>query len=92
MAWLNPPFGRAAPWVEKCALTAPNLAGGRILVLLPASIGSNWLSAHVWGKARVIALSGRITFVGCTAPFPKDCFLLEYPGSGFEVWDWRKQS
>ena len=89
IGWLNPPFGGISRWVAKCAATAPNLAG-RILVLVPASVGANWFAGHVWGRARVYACNGRITFVGCSQPFPKDCVVLEYGGlPGFEVWDWR---
>ena len=46
---------------------------------------------HVHGKARVLALSSRLSFDG-KAPYPKDLMLSVYTCGwhGFEVWDWRK--
>src|SRR5574338_761749 len=39
--WLNPPFSNIRPWAQKCA----NYRGsGRVLFLVPASVGSNWLA------------------------------------------------
>lgn len=92
--WLNPPYGNIAPWLEKChALLAGKWCRGqRILVLIPtASLGTHYFSQYAYDVAKVIVLSGRLTFKGCTAPFPKDCMILEYPGSGFEIWNWRLQ-
>lgn len=87
--WLNPPFGRIAPWSEKCA-TTPLCEGARILLLVPASIGASWFSEHVHGRALVLALQPRLTFEGETAPYPKDCILAVYgEAPGFEVWRWK---
>src|SRR5678816_1978465 len=72
--WLNPPFGNIAPWAAKCAQWAKT-GTGRIRLLVPASIGSRWFSEHVHDKALVLALQPRLTFVGATAPYPKDCML-----------------
>lgn len=86
--WLNPPFGKIAPWAKKCAEEAA--LGAKILFLTPASIGSNWFRDYVFGKAQVLALNGRLTFIGATTPFPKDCILSAYGyPPGFEVWNWR---
>ena len=87
--WLNPPFARIGPWVEKadeeCEL------GQRIAMLLPAGIGTDWYAKHVHGKCHVLALRPRLTFVGETAPYPKDLMLCLYDGPrvGFSTWDWR---
>lgn len=89
--WLNPPYAKIGDWVAKCA---EYHGDGRILVLVPASISTNWFEKHVFGKARIIALKGRLTFEGHTASFPKDLMLLVYDvgeDNGFEVWDWRKE-
>jgi hypothetical protein len=85
-AWLNPPYADIAPWVQKCDRTR----GMRIAALLPASIGSNWFADHVWGRAYVVALQGRVTFVGHRAPYPKDLILALYGFNmvGFSVWKW----
>lgn len=85
--WLNPPYAQIEPWAQACA----NYAGiGRIFFLVPASVGANWFASHVWNRARVIFLQGRLSFDG-KAPYPKDCMLCVYgDGTGVEVWDWRR--
>lgn len=90
LLWLNPPFDNIAPWAEKCAAEAA--LGARILLLTPASIGSNWFRDYVFRKAIVSALNGRITFVGASDPYPKDCMISAF-GFGvpaFNVWQWGK--
>jgi phage N-6-adenine-methyltransferase len=91
LLWLNPPFGDIATWAEKCAAEAR--LGARILLLTPASVGTNWFRDHIYGQARVCALNGRITFVGASDPYPKDCMVSAYGcgGAGFEVWQWMKE-
>jgi phage N-6-adenine-methyltransferase len=85
LAWLNPPFADIAPWVRKAAT-----CGARVLVLVPASVGSNWFSGHVHRKCMVLALNPRVTFVGHTHPYPKDLLLCCYGyAPGFDVWRWR---
>lgn len=79
--WLNPPFKRIAPWMAKCHAEARRLRRGRIVVLTPASVGSNWFFDHVHGRALVLPLAPRITFVGATQPFPKDCMLSVFSRS-----------
>ena len=91
LCWLNPPFGHIAPWAKKCAES-----GAHVLLLVPASVGSEWFAKWVYGKARTWALRGRITFVGEDHPYPKDCMICEYSVGknhfyDFQVWDWRKQ-
>lgn len=73
IAWLNPPFADIEPWVAKCA--AESAFGLSIIVLTPASIGSEWFAAHCEGRAAVIGLRPRLTFEGCKDPYPKDCML-----------------
>lgn len=92
--WLNPPFGRIAPWAEKCAREGGNEAfgSGTILLLMPASVGANWFGDWVHGRALVVALRGWLSFDG-VAPYPKDCILSVFGplvAPGFEVWDWRR--
>lgn len=93
--WLNPPFAHIAPWAEKCAASARWSSDGKctrtIFLHVPAAVGSNWFADHVWGKCRVIALQGRVTYVGQIQPYPKDCLLCLYGTiPGFEVWKWRR--
>ena len=92
VAFCNPPFANIAPWVEKA--WKESRRGARVLLLLPAGVGSNWWRDWVDGKAFVLLLNGRITFMGETAPYPKDCVLLVYgpeiaPGS--DVWSWNSK-
>lgn len=89
-AWCNPPFADIEPWARKAAEWAAQ--GARIAVLVPASVDANWWADHVEGKARVLALAPRITFVGATAPYPKPVALLLYDragGSGIHQWRWK---
>lgn len=84
--WLNPPFERIRPWAEKCAATRQ---WNKIFLLTPASVGSNWFRDFVFKKALVLALNGRITFVGETMAYPKDCMLSCFGFEpGFDVWTW----
>lgn len=89
--WLNPPFARIDPWAKKCAASRSPKCDRTILMLTPASVGSNWFASHVHGVASVLALSPRITFVGETAGYPKDLILSVFGGGhapGFSQWRW----
>ena len=91
--WLNPPFAHMYPWVGKSA-HAVNLEQAKTAVLVPAGVGSKWWAECVDGIAYVHLLKGRLTFVGETTPYPKDCALLLYAPhvrGGYNVWDWRNQ-
>ena len=89
-AWVNPPFARLGPWVEKCAWESHE-QGLRIAALLPADVGTEWFATHVAGKAHELFLRPRPIFVGETAPYPKDLMLCLYDGPriGYTTWDWR---
>lgn len=89
-AWLNPPFGTIEPWVSKAY--AESLRGLLVAVLVPASVGSNWWRDWVEHKAFALFLNPRVTFVGETTPYPKDCALLLYSPlrlAGAETWTWK---
>lgn len=92
--WLNPPFGNIRPWVAKCdrfTRDAKAPMGQRILVLVPASVGSNWFAEHAWEKARIFFIRPRLQFVGHDAGFPKDLMLMVYGMMpGIELWQWKK--
>lgn len=87
--WLNPPFSNIAPWAKKCSEYE---GSGGILFLVPASVGSNWFRDFVYAKSLVIFLNGRLTFKGCSQPYPKDLILAVFSEHmlGTEVWNWRK--
>jgi phage N-6-adenine-methyltransferase len=87
--WLNPPYADISPWAEKCAAES-RLRTGLILFLTPASVGSEWFAAHVYGKAMVFGLRPRLTFDGTDAPYPKDLILSVFGMgmNGFDTWRW----
>lgn len=88
--WLNPPFAKIGDWAQKCWIES--VKGASILMLVPNSTGSNWFRDFVHNKAYVNLLNGRLTFVGCKDPYPKDMILIEYGFNrrpGYGVWDWR---
>jgi|SRR5580693_2099451 phage N-6-adenine-methyltransferase len=91
LAWLNPPFGHIAPWARKCLAETSKNYGLRILLLTPASVGSNWFADSAHEQALVLFLNGRLQFVGTDAPYPKDCILTCYgfDQTGYELWRWR---
>lgn len=87
----NPPYANIRPWVER-AFGEMVQRGVQTAMLVPASVGANWWYDYVDGIAHVICLNGRLTFVGETAPYPKDCAVLLYTPivkGGYEVWKWR---
>jgi len=88
--WLNPPFDKITPWVQKAAMES--LYGAHIAMLVPASVGSNWWNDYVTRNSYQLFLNGRITFQGCVTPYPKDCALLLYTPmirSGNATWTWK---
>lgn len=91
--WCNPPYANIEPWVIKAYQETSK--GAQTVMLIPASVGSNWWKEWVNPYAYIVYLNGRITFVGAKDPYPKDCALLFYTPWGFkgsEVWNWRDVS
>jgi hypothetical protein len=92
LLWLNPPFGSIQHvWAPLVARWSKRLPWLHIVMLTPAAIGSEWFREHVHGKATVLALNPRLTFVGETMTYPKDCMLscFGYGVAGFDVWRWQ---
>ena len=90
-AWCNPPYGDIGPWTAKAY--AEKCVGVQTAMLIPASVGANWWRDHVHNKAHVLFLNGRVTFVGCTDPYPRDCALLLYSYAwqiDYDVWTWKE--
>jgi hypothetical protein len=76
--WLNPPFADIDPSARECATWTKRGAqppNARLLMLVPASVGSEWWHEHIRPNADVLFLSPRLTFVGTTDPYPKDLGL-----------------
>lgn len=91
--WLNPPFANIDPWAERCAWEGIR-RDGLIFLLTPASIGTDWFRARVWGNARVLGISPRLTFEGTDDPYPKDLMLSIFGKAtdGFALWRWAAPS
>ncbi len=92
--YLNPPFDPIEPWAAKCSHESK--LGAKILLLVPASVGSNWFRDHVFHQAHVYFLNGRIPFDPEHPKwgYPKDCVLIEYgfralAACDFEIWNWK---
>lgn len=98
IAWCNPPYDNITPWVKKAYNESRPDKYQKILMLLPASVGSNWFRDFVFEKAPVLFLNGRLAFMKDhpTWLYPKDTMLLEWGyqkeccGQWFSLWDWRK--
>ena len=78
-------------WASKCAEVKHR--GGRIALLVPASVGANWFKHYVDQKAFWLALNGRLAFLPDKPSwmYPKDCLLALYApelSPGYEVWTW----
>lgn len=88
--WLNPPFSNIEPWAAKCAEESRKMHRGKIFLLTPASIGTNWFAKYVLGHAVVLGISPRLTFEGEKDPYPKDLSLAVYASGlhGFDCWRW----
>jgi phage N-6-adenine-methyltransferase len=87
--WCNPPFKNISPWSSKCRSSLERR--GRIFLLVPASVGSNWYAEDVHGIAHVVCLRPRVTFVGCKDPYPKDLLLAVFSAirGGSSTWKWK---
>lgn len=99
VAWLNPPYSDIRPWVAKCFDLIQTGHPVSILVLVPASVGSNWYRDYAHqGPCQVRFLNNRIKFVGHTHHYPKDMMLLEYARYWYGttvkpvVWNWVDQT
>lgn len=91
--WLNPEYEQNDHFMAKCheEFVRPH-AWRRILVLVPAAIGTNWFSEHVLNYAAVIGINGRIQFEGHAQGYPKDLMLLSYGDfATLSVWRWNQR-
>lgn len=90
--WLNPEFGDIAPWARKCAAEKPLLKPeSQILLLVPASVDSEWWASFVHRKALVLFLRPRLSFDGLN-PYPKATALCVYNPLvrvGYKLWRWK---
>lgn len=88
--WLNCQFDSSGDWAARCGREMDR--GANTTLLTPAVTGANWSTDHVFGKADVYLLKGRLMFDGKNV-FPKDCMLSHYhtgATGGIRLWDWKR--
>lgn len=84
--WCNPPYGREiGKWIEKAAMAGAEVA----VLLIPARTDTKAWHQHIFGKAEVRFIQGRLKFSGggknpnnWNAPFP--CAVIIW-GQGCSV-------
>jgi hypothetical protein len=88
--WLNPEFADLRHYSAKCAEESKK-RHGLILLLSPASVGSNWFQEHCLKNGHVLLLNPRLQFVGHMHPYPKDLSLtvFGYGLRGIDTWRWK---
>lgn len=75
--WLNPPYGRGAgEWVRKAHEESQR--GATVVCLLPARTDTAWFHDHVYGRADIRFLRGRLKFVGATSPAPFPSMIVVF--------------
>jgi hypothetical protein len=81
LVYVNPPFSRLRPWLERVARWGR--IGGETIALVPARTDTRAWQDHATGAAAVCFWRGRIRFVGASAgaPFPT-AFLYFGPRVG----------
>lgn len=85
LLWLNPEYDDIESWAAKSFIES--CQGARIVMLVPASVGSNWFRDYIHEKTRTIFVNGRIVFLGSTQGYPKDLILACFGfRPGFEIW------
>lgn len=87
--WLNPPYSKVGPFLERAARTAQS--GTTVVCLVPARTDTAWFHDHVLPHAtEVLLVRGRITFTrpdgtGAPAPFPSMVVVYAAKRQGFPV-------
>ena len=74
VGWLNPPYGDIGAWAKKADAEAKK--GARVVMLVPASVGSNWYRDYIHFRHPVDFINGRIMFDGHDQPYPKDLMVV----------------
>jgi hypothetical protein len=87
--WLNPPYSNIAAFAKKASEESKR--GARIAMLVPCG-NQRWWMEYVQPYAYEFRLFPRLTFVGHSAPYPKDLNLYLYDRgiTGSQPWEWRK--
>lgn len=70
--WVNPPYGKELPkWIQKCAQEGRK-QNTTVVMLIPARTDTRAFHEHIYGKAEIRFIKGRLKFKGAKtgAPFP----------------------
>ena len=62
--WLNPPYSRPRPWLEKAIQEVREGRATHVVALLPAATDTGWFHDCVLGRATLQFRRGRIKFIG----------------------------
>ena len=92
--WCNPPYSDMRTWARLCWQWGASGVDGKLLLLCPASISTDWAAEYVVNKCWIYALRPRLTFVGHEDPYPKDLMLCVFGSgvdAGIESWRWREK-
>jgi hypothetical protein len=93
VCYANPPFAGSRLFAEKAATALKSAVPPTVLLLVPASVDSNWYRDFVHERALVLPLSPRITFVDQPAPINRPLMLCVYGANilpGFAPWQWKQ--
>lgn len=77
--FLNPPYSKPAPWLEKAIYETSLSRACLVVALLPVRTDTRWFHALVKGCAELRFLQGRIKWIGWQGtpiPSPKDPSML----------------
>lgn len=66
--WLNPPYSKIGPWVEKAA--AEHLRGATVCMLVPADPSVEWFRAAWLSAHEMRFISGRLAFISAETGKP----------------------
>lgn len=77
--FLNPPYSKPAPWLEKAIEEMDQRNVQLVVALLPVRTDTRWFHRLVYGKADVRFIQGRVKWLGWQGtpiPSPKDPSML----------------
>jgi len=74
--FLNPPYAKLGPWVEKAYQESRK--GATVVMLLPASTGARWFHEVVQPHAEIRFLQGRLKFEGAKHPATFDSMVIVF--------------
>ena len=73
--FLNPPYSKPAPWLEKAWSTTRSGSAVLVVALLPVRTDTRWFHSFVKDRAEVRFIKGRVKFIGWQGtpiPSPKN--------------------